>query len=258
MDFIPDSKHAQTLDNILFINKSQTTELIHPQKISAKEDVWRQSNKLEFYVDFETVSDLNDDFLQFPHRGGQAMIFMIGCGYVHNEQWYFECFIADSLDLPCEKTIIEQWIAYMKDKQQQLCPDTTMPLIYHWSPAEVSTFENAYRSAQTRHPQTFWPNLQWFDFLQEVIREEPVTFKGAFSFGLKSIAKAMYQQNLIQTNWSDGPTDGLGAMVAAWNAHNHRQRKKLPEIELIQDIRKYNEVDCKVMMEIIQYLRINH
>ncbi len=43
-----------------------------------------------------------------------------------------------------------------------------------------------------------------------------MTVRGAFDFGLKSIAKAMHAAGLIETTWGDGPTDGLGAMVGAW------------------------------------------
>ena len=32
----------------------------------------------------------------------------------------------------------------------------------------------------------------------------------------------------------------------------------LPEIDLMQEIAAYNEVDCRVMMEIVQYLRAEH
>ena len=32
----------------------------------------------------------------------------------------------------------------------------------------------------------------------------------------------------------------------------------LPETELMQEIGRYNEVDCKVMMEIVQCLRSEH
>ncbi len=32
----------------------------------------------------------------------------------------------------------------------------------------------------------------------------------------------------------------------------------LGEIDLMQIIQRYNEVDCKVMMELVRYLRANH
>jgi len=43
---------------------------------------------------------------------------------------------------------------------------------------------------------------------------------------------------------------------ATWFPRGGRQRN-FEEVQLIRDISRYNEVDCKVMMELISYLR-NH
>jgi hypothetical protein len=60
--------------------------------------------------------------------------------------------------------------------------------------------------------------------------------------------------------WQDGPTDGLGAIVAAWSAAEEAQKtgKSLRDIELMREVERYNEVDCRVMSEIISHLRMNH
>ena len=65
---------------------------------------------------------------------------------------------------------------------------------------------------------------------------------------------------MIETLWGDGPSDGLGAMVAAWWCDQEARRQGVPfgTIDLMQEVVEYNEVDCKVMMEIIRYLRANH
>ena len=93
--------------------------------------------------------------------------------------------------------------------------------------------------------------------LKEVIRAEPVTIRGAFGFGLKSIAKAMNAAGLIATKWDDGPTDGLGAMIGAWwcDAEAANRGVSLEELELYRQIKAYNEVDCRVMAEVLHFLR---
>jgi predicted RecB family nuclease len=84
--------------------------------------------------------------------------------------------------------------------------------------------------------------------------------RGAVGFGLKAVAKALHQHGLIGTRWGDGPVDGLGAMVGAWwcagEAASHG--RALHELDLMHEIRAYNEVDCRAMMEIVDYLRRNH
>jgi hypothetical protein len=80
---------------------------------------------------------------------------------------------------------------------------------------------------------------------------------GAFGYGLKDIAKAMHAMGLIQTAWGDGPTDGLGAMVAAWRVDEAAAESGgvLLDDPLMQEVADYNRVDCQVMAEILGWLR---
>lgn len=82
-----------------------------------------------------------------------------------------------------------------------------------------------------------------------MVRAEPVTVTGAFNFGLKSITKAMHAAGWITTTWTDGPTDGLGAMIGAWwcNAEAGRLGVRMAEIDLMREIATYNGVDVRVM-----------
>lgn len=84
--------------------------------------------------------------------------------------------------------------------------------------------------------------------------------RGAFAFGLKAVAKAMFAHGLIETDWEAGPTDGLGAMVGAWSGAREAAERgcTLGETEMMVDIARYNQLDCKVMMQIVQYLRAEH
>ena len=68
------------------------------------------------------------------------------------------------------------------------------------------------------------------------------------------------QLGLTETEWGDGPTDGRGAMVGAWWCEHEAARHgvDLLELELMRDIRAYNEVDCRAMAAIMQVLRSNH
>ena len=77
---------------------------------------------------------------------------------------------------------------------------------------------------------------------------------------MKEVANAMHHHGQIETLWKDGPTDGLGAMVGAWNCATEAAERgcTLSETDLMQEIMRYNEVDCRAMMEIIRYLRRHH
>jgi len=74
-----------------------------------------------------------------------------------------------------------------------------------------------------------------------VVRKEPVVVRAALGFETTG-------------------RDGLGAMVGAWSAAAGARRggAALGQVELMRDIDRYNEVDCRVMAEVIGYLRDHH
>jgi hypothetical protein len=255
-------KNPALVDAVIRANHSnEDGPCVFPERVTVNEALWRTVVIPEFYVDFETVSDLQDDFSKFPELGGQPLIFMIGCGHFTGQpadpNWNFRVFTVRSLSMAEERRIIEEWLAYVR----HICEKADMALdqtrLFHWSPAETSNLTVAYNSARVRHGQPPWPSLPWCDLLNDVVREQPVTVRGAFGFGLKAIAKAMHQHGLIRTHWGDGPADGMGAMVGAWWCHDEATRAgvSMPELDLMRDIQSYNEVDCRVMAEALAYLR---
>ncbi len=254
-------KVAPILQAIIDVNRSDDEgPVVRPTHISSAETEWRKTSGLEFYVDFETVNDLDDDFSRMPERGGQTLIFMIGCGHFVGGQWQWSCFTADALTEACEAQIIDAWFAHMDAVKQNVAPDRDQPRVFHWSHAEQSTFETAFNSAKERHPNKDWQAPRWFDFLKHVVKAEPMVVHGAFGFGLKTVAKAMSLHGYIHTNWDSGPTDGLGAMVGAWSCAAEAKARggTLSETALMPGIARYNEIDCKAMAEIVGYLRENH
>ncbi len=251
---------APTLHAILDVNRDEFGPPVRPTKIGAAKEEWRPSPRLEFYVDFETVNDLADDFSRIPDRGGQTLIFMIGCGHVEAGQWQYRCFVTKRLNPDEEARIIDEWLAHMAAVKKQLDPSGDEPRVIHWSRAEEYSLEKNYNSAIERHPEKTWCSPRWFDFWQKVMRAEPVVVRGAFGFGLKDIANALHAHGLIGTAWGEGLTDGLRAMVGAfWCELKGREKHvDLINIDLMQQIRDYNKVDCRVMMETVRYLRTHH
>ena len=249
------------LDAILDANRTDGP-VVRPERITAAQDIWRARSPLEFFVDFETVTDANDDFSRFPEKGGQPLIFMIGCGHMEDGEWQFSCFVADRLTATAEAAAIDSWIEHMRSIRLRLGATET-PLAFHWAHAEKALLETAYNSACKRHRNKNWADsadFVWFDLLKNVVQEQPVVVRGAFGFGLKEIAKTLHGHRLIKTSWKDSPVDGQGAMVGAWHCDREAAEKgiRLADTDLMQEIRRYNEVDCRVMQEILEYLRENH
>ena len=244
------------LDGVLAANRS-STPVVLPDRIVVPDMTWRTKGQVELYVDFETVNSLDDDFGDLPAPGGQPLIFQVGCGWMRDGDWHFDQWTADRLDEPSEVRMIDAFVKRIRG----FVADADRPLdearIFHWSPAEVSTLESAYNSATQRHPDKGWPEMPWYDLLQQVVRPAPLTVTGAFAFGLKPIAKSLHAMGLIQTAWGDSVADGMGAMVAAWRVDDRISQVggKLIDDPLMRAVAEYNEVDCRVMAEILSWLR---
>lgn len=252
-----DGQHGRTLDAVIAVNRD-AGEVLRPDRVSADEDRWRVPPLAEAFVDFEFVHDMDDDFSTFPLKGGQALIFQIGSGTYRGGRWSFRQFTVDDLGVEPEARMIDDWLAHLADVAREAgCASPSDVRLVHWSLAEESNFERAYESARSRHPDRSWPALAWYDLLGRVFRAQPIVVKGAFSFGLKPIARAMHTHGLIQTQWGEGLADGAGAMAGAWSAaaESRARGRPLTESPIVHEIARYNEVDCRVMAEILDYLR---
>ena len=272
------------------INRDQSGIDFYPSVIPWNREEWAAPQTLEFFVDFETTSNLDDDFSRLPEQGGQPLIFMIGCAHFtpvdpndynngtdwildpQRREWNFKVFCTPDLTEESERTIILDWYSYMRATAESINGSHQSPRVYHWSPAETRTYSLGSDSAFERHLRpTGWPDINWYDFLGRVVKPsktaDALFVKGAWGFGLKSIAKALYKLGHIQTNWQDGPADGLAAMSGSWTCYRIAQQKGIRvedvvltdrsgiDHRLFQEIIDYNEVDCRTMAEAIQFLR---
>jgi putative phage-type endonuclease len=252
-DIIGFKNHKKNiLDNILLINQGNGKDYMVKNKCKKI-----KRNKLEFFVDFETVSNLDNTFDDVKnYRKNKktnvninGMIYMIGLGWIDNGRWKFRSFTVDRLNSKCEKKILKEWLKCMVDIKKEFNFRGNVK-IYHWSNAEVIESNKAFQRHNMKNIK-----LNWVD-LCDYFKKNCIAIKGAFSYGLKPIASALYKQKKIKTKWSDTSLDGTSAMLAAWSCERQslESNKKLVEYGDVKEIIKYNEVDCKVIWEILNLL----
>lgn len=256
---IKDGEIARVLTAILDINRDPNAPLIRPAKIRNNYGNWQNRRKLEFYVDFEAVSDLIDNFENLPESLSDALIILIGVGYTDpdTKEWHYTHFMVNELTLEEEDRICREFITYV---QQAIQKHDCKPHLIHWSNAERIMWE----AASKRHPENkdfSEISEYWFDLLK-VFGAEPIVTKGCLSFGLKEVAKTWYKHKLIQSSWnSDSPCQsGSNVVSIAYRAAKEckESNDSMQNHPLIKEMIKYNEIDCKVLSEIIDYLRENH
>ena len=129
-------KQGAILQQLLAVNRGDGPPVL-PLHIGKTQGEWHAVPDVEFYVDFEYCSDLNDDFSKLPEKGGQPLIFMIGCGHVENGEWQFNSLVANDLSETGEIRIIQEWVDHMSAVRDRLDPTNGKPRIFHWAHALI-------------------------------------------------------------------------------------------------------------------------
>ena len=253
---------SKTLDKIIEINKNDSKifspDIIKTDNIDGVN--WRNidESSLEFYLDYETMnSNLGHIIVENDNIGYQdnQFVFQIGIGHTKNRKWCYKSFVAPTNDLLGEVKMINLFWDHvnkiMKEQNKTSCH------FVHWYCAEPIS----YKKLQTRISKigTRIPDKKFID-LYSLFRKEPITINGSLNFSLKSVAKAMNSHRLIKSNWnSKNPcSNGLNAMLLAHKAYKDTKNPMDENNVIMHNIIHYNHIDCKVLWEILTYIRDNH
>ena len=245
---------SKIIDAILDINRS-TTAIIAPSKLSKYHLDIIEETPLDFYIDFETINgSLYKDYINILNSEEESEnIFLIGVGFKQNNKWNYQVFYQKIFTPENERKIFDEFSQFIMDKSDEIDPNNNYtPRLYHWTQAERRNFDHLNARHDGRWSM-FDDNVVFVD-LYEVFINEPIVVRGAFNYKLKEIAKAMFENGLIQTTWNVKDThikDGLEAMMSAITYYKNRQVNH----SIMNNIISYNEVDCKVLFEIVEYLR---
>ena len=213
-----------------------------PRKIKKKENLQSiQQKDIEFIVDFETINIEENENKKF------SGLFMIGCIAKYkdnkgNNKTEFKQFTANKLNDKEEQQIVDNWILFMKSfKSKNLLENIK---IFHWGNAEKTIFKQ-FKNKYTNYNI----ELNFVDILN-VFKSEPIIVKDSFSYNLKDISKALYKHGIVKTIWEED-MNGKEAMINAWILYNSKKNSN----NILDKIGQYNYYDCKVIDDIILFLR---
>lgn len=224
-------KNGMILDKIIEINKNND-KLISPDKITNNIYNWKSMTTDDIYMDFETI---NTCFM--GENNGTIIIFMIGVGFIENNKFKYKNFLIKNLNE--EEQMIENALGYVFNI-------TKNPKIFHWGNAEKCNLNYANVKYNNIYDK-YICDIKWIDMCK-IFKNEPIVIKGAYNFGLKEIGKSMYNNKQIKTIWKND-INGFSAMIKAICYYNKKTTN-------ISDLINYNKLDCKILYEIIEYLRI--
>jgi hypothetical protein len=221
------------VDSILNINRQEELNIL-PVQIQNNLFNWK-TRENEVFIDFETISDIFAD-TSIPIQNATEIIFLIGVGFVNSEsEFEYKKFVCNELTSQDENRIMNEFSEFM----------TLMnyPKLFFWA-AEPSIWNRA----EIRNNRNKL-NLNWCD-LYVVFKNEPIVIRGCLDYGLKSVAKAMKNHGMITCSVdSSSVNSGISAMLQAYDYYVSHDKN------LIDNIIQYNQFDCKVLFEILQYMR---
>ena len=262
---LSDGKRKEVIHKILSINQ-QSKDIIRPNKLSDIKDNrfnWKKKYPTDFFIDYETICEsfmkLEDRINIHNSKLISGYIFMIGVGYVDsNNEFIFKVFRCNSFSLSEELRIIKEFQKYIEDTKKRIDPEDEYPVrMFHWAHVERTLLETAFeRHSQglTQRPATIWPRydeIRWID-LCDVFMSSPIVVRGALCFKLKEVARALHKAGCIKTLWEDSAlSNGMVAMKEAIEYYTSISSTK----NIMKGIEKYNMIDCKVLWEIIEYVR---
>ena len=197
-------------------------------------------HKKEYFVDFENFTGVFDDFSKIPESNPLNLIFMISVASEEKGEINCTTFCVNSIDLNEEKRILNEFINFISEDSR----------LYHWSSAEPTIFTNALKKHSIPNP--FQEEDKWFD-LFDFFKKEQVCIRGCFSYSLKDIVRSLKKLNLISLEWNTQTVSGEDAMIQAYNEFS--RGKTVSNSYILQDISNYNQTDCIVLLEILNFLR---
>lgn len=221
-------KRKTIIDAILNIQRSpyniSIPDTIQLEKLNVK------SNKM-FFIDFETIPNVLSDKLNTPERVSTDLIYLIGCGYLDNNNFCWKYYLSPKLSETETRKIIKQFINNLPNNA----------VLYHWGFYEQQQMKKYEKLTKNKH-------LEWVD-LCKLFTDTPVTIKGCFDFNLKHIISALNKHNLIQlkyTNISSGDESGVIAL------ENYKNKK-----DNWTSLLNYNKLDCEALYELIKLVKKN-
>ena len=249
---------SKILGRILEANHSEGRK-IYPKYINHNFSDWQnvEERQIELFVDFETTCSVFSDLEELPVNNSNGLIFLIGAGYIHpkTNKWIFKEFVVDEINEVEELKICKDFVKFVKDLEKKFKVDYEIPC-YHWAPHEPTTWRKVFE--RNKIPEM---ELDWTDMLK-IFLLEPIGIKDVLNYGLKNVAKSFYKHGYISTTWdSEGNcADGADAAISSFRANKEciQNQTSFAEHPLTLEIVKYNEVDCKVLAEIMYYLREHH
>ena len=198
-----------------------------------------------FYVDFEYINSFH--FKRDFSCADTNHLYLIGVLYEKDGSWLYKSFVPTAIDhanlsSSFEVQNIRDWIDFMDGFGEPYC-------VMNWSTAEQSMLSSLSKQYHFELEKT----IEWIDLLKLFKTTIHFVCDGMKTYSLKDVAKSMYKLGFIKTNWNDNIMNGLEANILLIPNFT-KGDYVLKHCDALSDIIDYNEIDCRVMMELFEFV----
>lgn len=235
-------KRRKIIENILNVNRLDSNVDVIFDKLDNRLG-WLVPSENDLFVDYETISS---EFVEFGTSNlKDTFIFMVG---ILTKNKNFTNFTSSEYQSASEFQVMFDFKNFIQSRIDEY---PSQPLrIFHWGCVERTLLVDFCNRHHVNWKSTF-DMVIWVD-MYEVFTNSAIAVRGSLCYKLKEIAKAMHKLGIVKTVWSsDGVADGLSAMIDA--IQYYKVDKNNAKME---SIRHYNKIDCTVLSEIVEYLRL--
>jgi len=215
---------TEQLVNVLLDNQKLTVPIKGKYKVPEQ-----AKNIVEIFLDFEYMYSFDED---------ENIPYLCGIGYIDNkEEWKFNYVLLKDISLKSRKNMCENIIQIINKIK-----DTNICRIFTWSNVDKKILMNIVKKFNLENTIS---NIEWVDAYKFCVVNK-INFKGARRYGLKEIGRILCKNNLTNLSWENNLI-GSSSGVRQYYYNN----KKWDSTNVI----KYNEIDCKMVYEVIRNLR---
>ena len=241
---LKESKKKNIQERMIHMNQ-QKEILLYPRKNISYgfQKILNNVDENNIYFDVESFLSFDEKKdPSFQQKNDNPILGILG--YIYNDVFYNHTI--DKFSKNDEKRIVKAFSDHLNKISKNKKPIN----IYHWGHAE-----NRYMDyIHDEFSMISFPSYNLINVLDH-FRLEPIIVQGIFKFGLKTVGKALYENNLINTTWGDND-NGLDSMILFKEiCMKNTQNIPLKRFLDIKEIIDYNETDCKVLYEIVELLR---
>jgi hypothetical protein len=248
------SKYYNHLDLIIKMNQNEQlfqqsfdnnikNKLIYPNIINNNINNWKLHTDNDIYIDFECI---NKNFLNYSNNMKTTnILFMIGVWYKNNDEWNYKNFVMSSLSEENEKINIINFLNFLNNFKNIK--------LFHWG-----NYEKRILSEKCLYYDIKNMDYEFIDILK-IFKNEPIVIRGSLNFSLKSVANAFYNNKFISIIWDKkNPISNGETSLIYSNKLYDISTTNIQKNKILSDITEYNNIDCRVMFEIINHLRKYH